>query len=336
MGEFVWSDSQHYGNLNSICQVLILLKKGMADFAKVFLFLRRLLVTLALAILLASVIACFDRGVAGVLFFPTWAALFFGWQYLSRKLHFSVSKPPRPRPRPRRPTAWGRVIVTGLVAYVVAFAIGLLPVADFSALAGPLIWIVLYYAWPALRRRLPLPESWKLMAQSDAASSAPKPGLWRLLGRGALAMLGVITVMILLPGMIMAPVWHSMIRARKVHDSIRVGMTVPEVLVASRDCDLFGAASESADDSAAGDSRPAMSISRNRDETYRVYDAVVHRDLALTETQAVEHLQSKLHDDYRWRSHCVYVNMTPMHVSFSVLFGPDGRVSGMTPVQGWD
>jgi hypothetical protein len=306
----------------------------MADFAKVSLILRRLVATLALAILLASMTACFDRDAAGVMFLPTWAALFFGWQYLSRKLHFKVSKAPRPRPRPRPPTAWGRVIVTGLVAYGVAFAITLLPVADFSALAGPLIWIALYYAWPAFSRRLPLPESGK--AQSDLPSSAPKPGFWRLLGRGALAMLGIIAVMILLPGMIMAPVGHSMIRARKVHDSIRVGMTVPEVLVASRDCDLFGAASESADDNAAGDSRPAMSVSRNWDETYRVYDAVVHRDLALTETQAVEHLQSKLHDGYRWRSHCVYVNMTPMHVSFNVIFGPDGRVAEVTPVQGWD
>ena len=308
----------------------------MADFARLSLIMRRLLASLALAILLASVIACFDQGVAGVLFLPTWAALFFGWQHVSQKLRFNVSRAPRLRTGRRRPTAWGRVIITGLIAYGLGFAITLLPIADFSALAGPLIWIALYYAWPAFSRRLPLPESWKVMAQSDAASSAPKPGLRHLVGRAALAMLATITVMILLPGMIMAPIWHSLIRARKVHDSIRVGMTMPEVLVASRDCELFGAASESADDNAAGDSRPAMSINRNRDETYRVYDDVVHRDLALTETQAVEHLQSRLHDGYRWRSHCVYVNMTPMHVSFSVIFGPDGRVCEVTPVQGWD
>jgi hypothetical protein len=40
-------------------------------------------------------------------------------------------------------------------------------------------------------RRLPLPESCKVKAQSDAASSARKPGFWRLLGRLALATLGV-------------------------------------------------------------------------------------------------------------------------------------------------
>jgi hypothetical protein len=299
----------------------------MADFAKVSVILRRLVATLALAILLASVTACFDQGAAGVLFLPTWAALFFGWQYLRRTLNFNINISKAPRPRPRRSTAWGRVIVTGLVA----FGIALLPVTDFSAVAGPLIWVALYYGWPALSRRLPLPESWKVKAQSDMVSSAPKPGFWRLLGRGALAMLGIITVMALLPGMMMVPIAHSMTRARKVHDSIRVGMTVPEVVDASRDCDLFGAVSESvSDDHAVGDSVPTMSLSRNRDGTYRV------NGVALTETQAGERLQAKLHDGYRWRSNCLYVNMTPMHVSFSVIFGPDRRVTEVTPVRGWD
>ena len=301
------------------------------------LILRRLVATLALTFLLAALAACFDPGAFGVVFLPTWAALFFSWQYLSRKPRFNVSKAPLPPPRPQRSTAWGRVIVTGLVASGIAFGMTLLPIADFSALAGPLIWIVLYCGWPALSRRLPLPESWKVKAQWDAVSSAPKPGFWRLLGRGTLATLGVVTVMILLPAMIMAPVEHIFVRARKVHDSIRVGMTVPEVFDASRDCELFGAASESSnDDNAAGDSAPAISLSRNRDGTYRVNDAVVHRDIALTETQAAEHLQATLHNGYRWRSNCLYATMTSMHVSFSVIFGPDGRVAEVTPVRGWE
>jgi len=144
-------------------------------------------------------------------------------------------------------------------------------------------------------------------------------------------MLGTVTVAMLLLGMIMAPVTHNMVRARKVHDSIRVGMTVPEVLYASRDCDLFGAASESPNhDNAAGDRVPAMSLSRFRDGTYRV-DGV-----ALTETQALERLQAKLHDGHRWRSNCLYAYMASVHVSFSVIFGPDGRVAEVTPVHGWD
>lgn len=309
----------------------------MADFAKVSLILRRLVATLALTFLLAAMAACFEPGAFGVVFLPMWAALFFGWQYPSRNPHFNVSKaPPPPPPRPKRSTAWGRVIVTGVVAFGVAFGIALLPIADFSSLAGPLIWIALYFGWPALSRRLPLPDSWKVKAQSDAASPAPKLDFWRLLGRGALAVLGIVTVMMLLPAMIMAPVGHNFVRARKVHDSIRVGMTVPEVLDASRDCDLLGGASESSkDDKAAGDSAPAINLNRNRDGTYRVNDGVVDRDF-LTETQAGERLQAKLHDGYRWRSNCIYVNTTSMHVSFSVIFGPDGRVAEVTRVRGWE
>jgi hypothetical protein len=312
-------------------------KTGMADFAKVSLIVRRLLATLALAILLASVTACFDQWAAGVLFLPTWAALFFGWQYLSRKLNFNINISKTSRPRPRRSTAWGRVMVTGLVASGIAFGIALLPVADFSAMAGPLIWIVLYYGWPAMSRRLPLPDSWKVNVQPDT-SSAPKATFWRLLGRGAFAMFGIVAMMTLLTGMVMAPIAHSMRRAREVHDSIRVGMTVTEVLDASRDCDVFGAASESSndDDNATGNGVHAMSLSRNRDGTYRVHDGVADPDIALTETQAGERLQATMHDGYQWRSNCVYVNMTPMHVSFSVIFGPDGRVAEVTPVHGWD
>jgi hypothetical protein len=73
-----------------------------------------------------------------------------------------------------------------------------------------------------------------------------------------------------------------------------------------------------------------MSLIRNLDGVYRV-DGV-----ALTETLAEERLQAKVHGGYRWRSNCVYINMTPIHVSFNVVFGPDGRVAQVTPVHGWD
>ena len=300
----------------------------------VSLFLRRLMVSFLLALVLFCLIAPFYPEAAWRLFLPCWIVLLIVSPYLDRKPTWKPSlNIPNvlPSPRPKRPTAWGRVVVTGLVACGVAFGIGLLPISDLSAIAGPLIWIALYYGWPALSRRLPLLESWKGEAQSHTASSDRKPGFWRLVGRGALAMLGIVTVMMLLPAMIMAPVAHNFVRARKVHDSIRVGMTVPEVLDASRDCDLLGGASESSnDDTASGDGLPAMNLSRFQDGTYQV-DGV-----ALTERQAEGRLQAKLHDGYRWRSNCIYVNMTSMHVSFSVIFGPDGRVSEVTPVHGWD
>ena len=274
------------------------------------------------------------------LFLPCWIVLLIVSPYLDRK---PIRKPSPNIPnalsplRPKRPTAWGRVIVTGLVAFGITVGIALLPIADFAAIAGPLIWIGLYYGWPALSRRLPLPESWKVKAQSDAASPAPKPGFLRLLGRGTLAMLGMVTVMVLLPAMIMAPVARNFVRARKVHDSIRAGMTVPEVLYASRDCELFGLSSEASNnDVATGDRVSAISLFRNADGTYRASNGIADNGRALTEAKAVERVQAKLYDGYRWRSNCIYVNMTSMHVSFSVIYGPDGRVSEVTPVDGWD
>jgi hypothetical protein len=311
-----------------------------ANLAKVSLLLRRLTLSFLLALVLFCLIAPFYPEAAWKLFLPCWIVLLIVSPYLdrkpTRKPSLNIPDAPSP-PRPKRPTAWGRVIVTGLVACGVTFGMTLFPIADFSMIAGPLIWIALYFGSPALSRRLPLPESWKPKAQADAALSEPKPGFWRFVGRGALAMLGFVTVIILLPAMITAPIAHNFVRARKVHDSIRAGMTVPEVLSASRDCDLFGAASApSNDDTAAGDRVSAISLIRNTDGTYRISEGIADSGTALTETQAVERVQAKLHDGYRWRSNCIYVNMTSMHVSFSVIFGPDGRVTEVTPIRGWD
>ena len=301
----------------------------MAELANVSIFLRRLGLTFLLTGLMVCLVAPFNSDVAGILWLPCWIALFFAWPYLE----VPVFK--RRKPRPKLPTAWGRVVVTGLVAYAVSMGIALLPVPDVLTLSAPLIWIALYYGWPALSRRLPIPESWKAKVRSR--DSLPAAGISRSLGRGALATLSLI-MMLLLPGItIMGPIAHSMVRARRLHDSIHVGMTVLEVLDSSGNYDIFGAESDFPyDKNAAGDNIPSMGLRRNPDGTYRTYDEAGLGSFAMTETQAVERLHAKLHDGYPWRFYFTYINMTPMHVSFSVIFGPDGRVSEVKPVHGWE
>ena len=308
----------------------------MADWTKVFLFLRRLGMTFLASVLLASVVASIYADAVVIVWLLCWVALFVAWPYLDRKLNFPVFK--RRKTCPRRPTAWGRVVVTGLVTFGLSFGLALLPLDDIDILLVPLIWIALYFGWPALSRRLPIPESWKVKAEPDAALPAPSPGFWRLLGRGALAMVSVLMVLFLLPGMtVMAPIGRSMLRARRVHDSMRVGMTVPEVLAASRDVDCFGTGSDFPyDKNAAGDKLPAMNVYRERDGTFWTYDLATGRKIPMTEAQALKQLPAKLHDGYRWRFSYTYINMTPMHVSFNVIFGPDGHVAEVTPVHGWD
>src|ERR1700686_4538330 len=296
----------------------------MAHLANVSLFLRRLGLTFLLTGLIVCLIAPFCPDVAGILWLPCWIALFVAWPYLDGKLNFPIFK--GRKPRPKLPTAWGRVVVTGLVAFGVSMGIALLPVPEVLTLSAPLIWIALYHGWPALSRRLPIPESWKAKVRPD--HTLPAPGFSSFFWRRALASLSLL-IMRRLPGItIMGPIAHSMVRARRLHDSIHVGMTVPEVLDPSRNYDIFGAESDFPyDKNAAGDDFPSMGLRRTADGTYRTYDLAAQPSIAITETQAVERLHAKLHDGYPWRFYFTYINMTPMHVSFSVIFGPDGRVS---------
>jgi hypothetical protein len=55
----------------------------------------------------------------------------------------------------------------------------------------------------------------------------------------------------------------------------------------------------------------------------------------VTESAAIERLHTN-HDGHKWHFHYTNVNATPMHVSFTVVFGPDGRVAEVTPIHGWD
>ena len=56
----------------------------------------------------------------------------------------------------------------------------------------------------------------------------------------------------------------------------------------------------------------------------------------MTEPEAVELMKQKMSDGYDWRWRYTFVNDTPMHFSFTVTFGPDGRVKNVTDVWGWD
>jgi hypothetical protein len=134
-----------------------------------------------------------------------------------------------------------------------------------------------------------------------------------------------------------APIMNSERRAERVRDSIHVGMTVAEVLHTARDCDVFQASSEAPyDKDGSADNIPAMGLSWRRDGTYVTYDRAARQDVHLTEVEAIDRLHIQLHDGYTWHFYYTYINVTPMHVSFSVAFGPDGRVSEINPVHGWD
>ncbi len=274
------------------------------------LIIRRLGVTLAVAIVLISVIALFSEDAAGLLFLPSWGALFFGWPYLSRKLNFNFPKPPANG----RPANIGRLAVTFWLAAVLAVGIMRSLDPDVGWIAFMPAWLGLYYGWSYLDRKLSLNRK-----------------------RGLAWALGALLALVAVSSIVMAPIALSFWRAEKASDSIHVGMTVPEVLPSVKDCDLFQATSNYPyNRNSDGDNIPSVHLSWGKEGAYRTYDYGTQQFVELTAAQAIDRLHIKLHDSYQWSFHYIYVNMTPMHVSFAVVFGPDGRVAEVKPVHGWD
>ena len=287
--------------------------------------IRRLGVTLMLAFVLFMVTSLIDVNFAAVLFLVAWPALFFGWPYLSRRFGFDF--PRAPQPRKRRPTDWRRLLTTGAIALLIA--------CGLTAWLGPgavgmflFLWLVLYYAWPLLSRWVPFLN----FVKTGAVATAPPRPLWLRMLRGTGAWIaGFVLVVVAFGSLSMAPVLVCFGRARRAHDSIHIGMTVPEVLHTVRDCDIFQASSDFPHD---GDENhiPAMRLGWAQDGKYHTFDSATD----LSESEALDRLHAKLHDGYRWTFRYTYTNLTPQHVSFSVAFGPDGRVADVKPVYGWD
>lgn len=293
----------------------------------------------ALGLLLATLAFMFlvrggnvDDDFAGVTFFALWPILSYGLWKIFRRRPLSSATPALVKPKPRS-TSGKRQLVTALLAIVLAVALAFIINADVVWIAFIPLWIALYCGWPILSRRLPF-----LDFDKAPTARAPKRPLWLRMLRGAGAFVGTAVLAIAgLGSIVVVPITLCEHRAQKVANSIHVGMTVQEVLKTARDCDVFQAGSDFPwDKNAESDNIPAMGLSWRRDGTYRTYDLAAHQDVSLTESEAVERLHAKLHDGYKWHFSYTYTNVTPMHVSFSVIFGPDGRVVEVTPVHGWD
>lgn len=275
-----------------------------------------------------------DDDFAGITFFVLWPILSFGlWTIMGRE---KVIFPKAPnellsKPKPQSTSA-KRLFVTALLAMVLSVILAFSINADVVWIAFIPFWIGLYYGWPILSRRLPFLDFDK------APAPAPKRPLWLRMLRGAGAFVGIAVLAIAgSASIVVVPIALCMHRAQKVANSVHVGMTVKEVLDTAKDCDGFNASSEFPWDKNSGDDNvPAMGLNWKRDGAYGTYDSAAGHYVSMTESEAIERLHSKLHDGYRWYFSYYYLNVTPMHVSFSVIFGPDGRVTEVTPVHGWD
>ena len=272
-----------------------------------------------------------DEDLAGVTFFVLWPILSFGLWEIFRRQETRAAAPASSKPK-LRSTNGKRLLVTALLAIVLAVILAFTLNADVVGMAFIPLWIALYYGWPIMSRRLPFLDFVK------AQAPAPNRPRWLRGLRGVGVFLGAtVLAIVCLASIVVVPIALCAHRAQIVANSIHSGMTVPEVLDTAKDCDTFQAGSDFPwDKNAEGDNIPAMGLSWKRNGAYVTYDLAAGQDISLTESEAIQRLHRKLHDGYRWHFSYTYVNVTPMHVSFSVIFGPDGRVAEVTPVHGWD
>ena len=295
-----------------------------------------ILKSVAVGLLLATLCFMFlirvDEDLANIAFFLLWPMFSFGLWVIFRRRDVSAEVT-KASVRPKRRSASGkRLLVTAVLAVVLSVVLAFTINADVVGIAFIPFWIALYYGWPILSRRLPL-----LDLDKAQAAPAPKRPLWLRIIRKTLVSVGaVLLAIVCMSSLVIVPISLSEHRAQKVANSIHLGMTVQEVLDTAKDCDVFHAGSDFPYDAKANDDIPTVFLSWRGDGTYRTYDLAAHQDISLTESEAVERLHAKLHDGYKWHFSYTYTNVTPMHVSFSVIFGPDGRVAEVTPVHGWD
>ena len=300
--------------------------------------LKPILKSLALGFLLATVAFMFlvrvDEDLATLAFVLLWPLFSIGLWVIVRRQRVAPEATTAPI-KPKTQSASGkRLFITAVLAIVMPAILALAINTDVVGISFIPLWLVLYYGWPYLSRRVPF-----LDFDKPSTTPAPKRALGLRLIRGALATVGAVFValIVLLLGAVVVPISLCEHRAQKVANSIHIGMTVQEVLDTAKDCDSFHAGSDFPwDKNAPGDNIPAMGLSWRRNGTYVTYDLTAGQDLLLTESEAIQRLHTKLHDGYKWYFSYTYTNITPMHVSFRVVFGPDGRVAEVTPVHGWD
>jgi hypothetical protein len=269
-----------------------------------------------------------NETVAGILFYLLWVGSSFGFWHLSRRpgSNFLKSAPPK-----KQRSSGKRFVVTGVLAFVLAVALAFTINSEVAVeLAVVPFWIALYYGWPNISRRLPFLDF------DTPPAPAPKRPLWLRIIRGTAAVVAVFVLAIAgMLSIVVVPISLCEHRAQKVANSIHVGMTVQEVLDTAKDCDSFQAGSDFPwDKDAPGDNIAAMGLNWRSDGTYGTFASGQY--ISLTESEAIQRLHTKLHDGYKWYFSYTYFNLTPMHISFSVVFGPDGRVTEVTPVHGWD
>ena len=242
-----------------------------------------------------------------------------------------------------------RVIATGIAAVLLAqFAPD-----DPGSLVFLALWMGLFLLWkywdggraaqagissPDLHPRLNQPSSFPQLqdaTRSAAPAALPKPKrptVIRTLGRFAA---GVVLLLLASMLMVIGALTYYHHQAESEHDKIHLGMTAEQVLSAVQNYFILAAYSD-APASGPGDTSHSITLTIDSNGLLHTYDLSSRQPRVFSAQAAAELMREKLGDGCEWHWRYTFVNDTPQHISFSVIFGRDGRVKELKPVYGWD
>lgn len=215
-----------------------------------------------------------------------------------------------------------------VLAIVLAYLLIAVVVPDY--LTVPLfviLWPTLFFSWPYLKRGL------QFLKFPKASSGPPPQNLKHPRSRPLLrspfvtfCKLGLAVVLLaMLPFL---PLILCYWQAQRAHDTVRIGMTVPEVLQSVTGWEGLSVVSHVPDPTDAGVTNDvhAISFGNAGDRTYITYDFSTRESRTIPEPEAITLFQEKLHENRGWHFQYTYDFMNQL-VLFDVDFTPDGRVS---------
>jgi heme/copper-type cytochrome/quinol oxidase subunit 2 len=216
-----------------------------------------------------------------------------------------------------------RVVVTALVAWPIAVIVSMDTLS--RVWIGIVCWVVLYWLWKWGARH---------------GNSITRPPWRRAVRRiitlvtGAVALVFFMTVV-----MMILDLRHSESQVKAERNKVQIGMTIGDVLPLVHGDMGIRAHAVLPDNVADEEFVHSANLMQQRDGTF-VCSCGTKKELwrlqNLTESEAAELMKQKMSDGYEWRWRYTFVTATPLHFSFTVTFGRDGRVKDITDVWGWD
>jgi hypothetical protein len=272
--------------------------------------------------------------------------LLVGWALARSLWKWKRTKSRAPLIHKTTPMKLLRLAVTGLVAFAILLAFRD-KTGDYAWLVWLVLWVALYWLWklwdrwrgkgvdkaaPALPAQIEPPSEPPAAPERDKARP---PRRRMILRRAAVTITGALVVIVLMLVVMLLGLAYYQRQAKKERDKVRVGMTVEQVLPLVHGALGVRAHAILPDNVTDKELKHYVSFGSHED-MYCCFEGPDGEKHKLTAPEAAAAMHQKMSDGYEWIWRYTFVNDTPMHFSFSVTFGTDGRVKQVTDVWGWD